>query len=145
MQRKILSEIFGMKALNSRFSSSFCFASVRPLTGEAGEGDHDMYTDVPKPRRTKSERKPYPTPMKILIQRAKEEREARKIQPCRMLEEPPDNGLLIPELVDVAHQVYRAREFLVLGLSKLVNAISIQRCRYDPFVCTVQFFYSFFG
>ncbi|PQQ05319.1 APO protein 3 mitochondrial [Prunus yedoensis var. nudiflora] len=77
-----------------------------------------------------SERKPYPTPMKVLIQRAKEEKEARKAQPCRMLEEPPDNGLLVPELVEVAHQVYRARQSVLFGLSKLLQVVPVQRCRF---------------
>ncbi|PQQ04633.1 APO protein 3 mitochondrial [Prunus yedoensis var. nudiflora] len=76
-----------------------------------------------------SKRKPYPTPMKVLIQRAKEEIEARKAQPCRMLEEPPDNGLLVPKLVEVAHQVYRARQSVLFGLSKLLQVVLVQRCR----------------
>ncbi|KVH91761.1 APO domain-containing protein, partial [Cynara cardunculus var. scolymus] len=92
-------------------------------------GDH-LYADIPKPAKSKSERKPYLTPMKILVRRAKQEREARKAQPCKLLEEPPGNGLLVPELVGVAHQVYRARESVLLGLSKLVKAIPVLRCRH---------------
>ncbi|KAI3799776.1 hypothetical protein L1987_35079 [Smallanthus sonchifolius] len=100
-------------------------------TIEAPDGDNDhLYADIPKPAKSKSERKPYPTPMKILVQRAKQEREARKAQPCKLLEEPPENGLLVPELVGVAHQVYRARESILLGLSKLVNVIPVLRCRH---------------
>lgn len=89
------------------------------------------YSDVPKPSRSKSERKPYVTPMKVLIARAKAEREARKAQPCRVLEEPPDNGLLVPELVEVAHCVYRARRSLLSGLSQLVRVIPVWRCGYS--------------
>ncbi|KAF2311637.1 hypothetical protein GH714_025431 [Hevea brasiliensis] len=89
-----------------------------------------LYSDIPKPRRDKSQRKPLPTPMKLLIQRAKQEKEARRAQPCRMLEHPPDNGLLVPELVEVAHQVYRARQSLLSGLAKLVKVIPVQRCRF---------------
>ncbi|XP_076925954.1 APO protein 3, mitochondrial-like [Bidens hawaiensis] len=98
-------------------------------TTDAPDGDYDhLYADIPKPAKSKSERKPYPTPMKVLVQRAKQEREARKLQPCKLLEEPPDNGLLLPELVGVAHQVYRARELILLGLSKLVNVVPVLRC-----------------
>uniref|UniRef100_A0A5B7BXR0 APO domain-containing protein n=1 Tax=Davidia involucrata TaxID=16924 RepID=A0A5B7BXR0_DAVIN len=136
-QRKILREILHLKALNCPINpkSGFYLTSGRTLTaglGLGGEGDDDdpLYADVPRPRRTKSERKPYPTPMKVMIRRAKEERAARKAQPCRILEEPPDNGLLVPELVDVAHRVYRARESLLLGISKLIHVIPVQRCRY---------------
>ena len=89
--------------------------------------------DIQKPAKSKYERKPYPTPMKILVRRAKKEKEARKAEPCKLLEEPPENGLLVPELVDVAHQVYRARESVVLGLSKLVKSIQVLRCRYKSF------------
>ncbi|XP_049932530.1 APO protein 3, mitochondrial-like isoform X2 [Nymphaea colorata] len=88
-----------------------------------------VYVDLPRPARDKSERKPYPTPMKVLIQRAKMEKEARKLNPCRTLE-PPDNGLLIPEFVPIAHQVYKARTNLLDGLSKLLNVVDVKRCRF---------------
>ncbi|XP_031498336.1 APO protein 3, mitochondrial isoform X2 [Nymphaea colorata] len=87
------------------------------------------YVDLPRPARDKSKRKPYPTPMKVLIQRAKLEKEARKLNPCRTLE-PPDNGLLIPEFVPIAHQVYKARTNLLDGLSKLLNVVDVKRCRF---------------
>lgn len=130
MHRKALSDAFHTKALSFRFSPKSCCNSLRTVTLEAGEGHDHMYKDVPQSPKSKSERKPYITPMKILIQRAKVEKEARKAQPCRMLEERPDNGLLVPELVNIAHQVYRSREILLSGLSKLVKRIPVQRCRY---------------
>ncbi|KAL9239399.1 hypothetical protein vseg_013728 [Gypsophila vaccaria] len=96
-----------------------------------GEETHDdSYTDLPEPRKGKSMRKPYPTPMKILIQRAKEEKELMKLNPCRVLEHPPDNGLLVPELVEVSKQVYWARESLLIGISKLLHFIPVLRCRF---------------
>ncbi|GAB2281081.1 hypothetical protein Dimus_015690 [Dionaea muscipula] len=96
--------------------------------GGGGQADDPLYSDVPKTRRSKLERKPYPTPMKVLIRRAKEEKKMRKANPCRVLEHPPENGLLVPELIDVAHQVYRARESLLLGISKLVRLVPVLRC-----------------
>ncbi|KAK9120636.1 hypothetical protein Syun_018253 [Stephania yunnanensis] len=111
--------------------SSFSVTSSRTLTTHIINDDNPLYADVPKPCKTKSERKPYPTPMKILIRRAKEQRESRKAEPCKMLEHAPENGLLVPELIEVAHQVYRARDLLLDGLSKLVNvAIPVKRCRF---------------
>jgi len=89
------------------------------------------YVDVPRPGR-KWERKPYVTPMKVLIRRAKEERQARRENPCRVLEHPPDNGLVVPHLVDVAHRVHAARKGLLDGLTRLVEgegAIPVKRCR----------------
>ncbi|XP_057978095.1 APO protein 3, mitochondrial [Malania oleifera] len=130
MQRRIVSHI-SLKGLQCQLSQKNFYISTRMLNlGAEGWVDDPLYADVPKPRRRKSERKPYPTPMKLLIRRAKAEREARKAQPCRMLEEPPDNGLLVPELVHVAHRVYQARESLLLGLSKLIEVIPVKRCRF---------------
>lgn len=118
--------------LHFRLKQRFFYSSEKPrFPPPSGDPDDDpLYSDVPKPRRDKSERKPYPTPMKVLIQRAKEEKELRKTQPCRVLENPPENGLLVPELVAVAHRVYRARESLVSGISELTKVVRIQRCRF---------------
>lgn len=114
--------------------------SVRPLGAGARwfhgsrepQGEEVPYADVPRPGR-KWERKPYVTPMKVLIRRAKEERRTRQESPCRVLEHPPDNGLLVPHLIKVAHQVHSARESLLHGLTKLVKgeaAIPVKRCRF---------------
>lgn len=108
-----------------------CYNKETENTEEIEEGENFPYADVPKPAK-KWERKPYPTPMKVLIQKAKEEKQARQENPCRLLKHAPDNGLLVPDLIEVAHQVYNARESLLRGLSKLVNgdaAIPIKRCR----------------
>lgn len=111
-------------------------AGTRWLHGTGGrelkeEEETVPYADVPRPGR-KWERKPYVTPMKVLIRRAKEERRIRKENPCRVLEHPPDNGLLVPHLVKVAHRVYADRERLLDGLTKLVEgepAVPVKRCR----------------
>lgn len=104
--------------------------------GRTGASEEDEaavpYVDVPRPGR-KWERKPYVTPMKVLIRRAKEERQTRRENPCRMLEHPPDNGLVVPHLVDVARRVHAAREGLLGGLTRLVEgegAIPVKRCRF---------------
>lgn len=126
MHRRLVSRFSHLKKLYCQFDHAVCLATQRILNPVAD--DDPPYADVPKPRRNKSERKPYPTPMKTLIRRAKEEREARKSQPCRLLEHPPENGLLVPELVEVAHRVHRARESLLFGVSKLLQVIPLQRC-----------------
>lgn len=103
-------------------------------SGRTGASEEDEaavpYVDVPRPGR-KWERKPYVTPMKVLIRRAKEERQARRENPCRVLEHPPDNGLVVPHLVDVARRVHAAREGLLGGLTRLVEgAVPVKRCRF---------------
>ncbi|GLU20812.1 hypothetical protein SLE2022_369940 [Rubroshorea leprosula] len=132
MQRKsLISELFRLQNLNYGFNQSFFFSSEKThIPSLLADPDDSLYADVPKPQRDKSERKPYPTPMKVLIERAKKEREVRKAQPCRVLEDPPGNGLLVPELVDVAHRVYRARESLLSGVAKLIRVVPVQRCRF---------------
>uniref|UniRef100_A0A6N2LLD2 APO domain-containing protein n=1 Tax=Salix viminalis TaxID=40686 RepID=A0A6N2LLD2_SALVM len=116
--------------LSKRPNLTHFFSTKTPIPLPYGTETNDpSFKDIPKPVRDKSERNPYVTPMKVLIKRAKEEREARKLQPCRMLENPPENGLLVPQLVPVAHQVYEAREALISGISKLVKVIPVQKCR----------------
>lgn len=88
-------------------------------------------SDVPRAGK-KWERKPYPTPMKELIRRAKEKKRDRQETPCRV-EHAPENGLLVPRLIELARQVYNARESLLHGLSKLVesdDAIPVKKCRF---------------
>ncbi|XP_058092908.1 APO protein 3, mitochondrial isoform X2 [Magnolia sinica] len=122
MQRRAFREI-----LRLRISPPF---RCEPYSYSATGTEDARYADVPKPRRRKSERKPYPTPMKVLIRRAKEEKAARKAEPCRILQ-PPENGLLVPELVHVARRVNQARESLLDGLSKLAGVVvPVKRCRY---------------
>lgn len=99
------------------------------VTPFGGETNDPLHTDLPEPRQSKSERKPYPTPMKTLIRRAMEEKELRKSKPCRVLEHPPDNGLLVPELVPMSHHVHWARESLIVGISKLLPFIHVLKCR----------------
>ncbi|KAG2278347.1 hypothetical protein Bca4012_041331 [Brassica carinata] len=131
-RRKRITQISLSVISKTRFSSS----SIKPLTNldfpySKATDDDPLYADVPKPRKDKSERKPYPTPMKELIRRAKEEKELRKSQPCRVLEDPPDNGLLVPELVHVARRVHRCRASLLSGLSAIIHHhVSVHRCRF---------------
>ncbi|CAM8974910.1 unnamed protein product [Rhodiola kirilowii] len=135
MLRTIASEIVRIRTLQqyrrsvpiSRFSSTSQSLTLVDSTNENDDGE-PPYTDVPKPRKNKKERKPYPTPMKVLVKRAKKEKEARMAQPCRLLDKSPDNGLLVPELVHVARRVYQARESLLFGISKLLHVIPVKRC-----------------
>lgn len=127
MLRRVKSQLPSVNSIGCRIIRSCSAASYG---GSPDVADDEVYAELPRPPKSKSERKPYPTSMKLLIQRAKEEKEARKLQPCRILETAPENGLLVPELVGVAHRVYRARGSLLKGLAELVRAIPVQRCRY---------------
>ncbi|KAH0452677.1 hypothetical protein IEQ34_019976 [Dendrobium chrysotoxum] len=133
-----------MKVLQFQINSApFCFQKriflSKVISGymenEEGEEEGEKpYNDVPRPGK-KGKRKPYATPMKVLIRRAKEKKKARQENPCQILEHAPENGLLVPELIEVAHQVHLDRSSLLHGLSKLIEgdpAIPIHRCRFCP-------------
>ncbi|KAL4299787.1 hypothetical protein AHAS_Ahas17G0135800 [Arachis hypogaea] len=78
----ISSEIIShLKRLPHRFNATLSFSSETSPLVAFGDDRESTYSDVPRPCRRKSERKPYVTPMKVLIERAKKEREARKAQP----------------------------------------------------------------
>lgn len=44
--------------------------------------------------------------------------------------EPPKNGLLVPDLVPVAYEVFDAWKLLIKGLSQLLHVIPAYGCRY---------------
>lgn len=116
--------------LYSPFKPGSFSAFIRTISLGAEEVD-PLYANVPTPCRKKSERKPYPTPIKVLIRRAKEEKQARKAEPCKILDEAPGNGLLVPEFVHVAQRVHRARESLLTGLWNLVDVVlPVKSCKY---------------
>lgn len=43
--------------------------------------------------------------------------------------EPPKNGLLVPELIPIAHEVLNAWEGLIRGLAQLLHVIPVHACR----------------
>ncbi|KAM0940196.1 putative APO domain-containing protein [Dioscorea sansibarensis] len=115
-----------------KFQSEFTVFYSSNIKNNEDEDEELVYSDVPRPGK-KGERKPYPTPMKELIRRAKEEKRIRQENPCRMLEHPPENGLLVPDLIEVARQVYHARASLLHSLSLLIDgdtAIPVKKCRF---------------
>lgn len=88
------------------------------------------YVDLPEPLR-KGQRKPLPTPMKVLIRRAKEEKTLNREVDQRVLY-PPENGLLVPELIKVSHEVYKAFITVRHGVSKLLSTLTVHTCRFCP-------------
>ncbi|KMZ70482.1 hypothetical protein ZOSMA_19G00640 [Zostera marina] len=88
--------------LRSFITSSYISKiSVNPFCSSSigGGREEDVCSDVPRPGK-KWERKPYPTPMKTLIRRAKSHKQLQKENPCSIIEKASDNGLLVSELQD---------------------------------------------
>ncbi|KAK6940980.1 APO domain [Dillenia turbinata] len=78
-------------------------------------------------KRKKFERKPLVTGINELKRRARVEKEMRrKVQ--EVVLKPPENGLLIKELVPVAHEVYAAREKLYACIPRVLESIPIYAC-----------------
>ncbi|KAJ0977232.1 hypothetical protein J5N97_012706 [Dioscorea zingiberensis] len=138
--RRLLLQHFGYvnkkRFLKSQSEFTVLYSSNRrnheDVDDDWDEDGELAYSDVPRPGK-KWERKPYPTPMKELIRRAKEQKRDRQENPCRLLEHPPENGLLVPDLIEVAYQVYHARESLLHSLSWLIDgdaAIPVKKCRF---------------
>lgn len=81
------------------------------------------------PRNLKmSERKPLVTSFNELKRQARRKRKERQ-NVHEILLQPPENGLLVKQLIPIAHQVYAARSELLSSVSRLVKHIAIYTCR----------------
>ena len=76
----------------------------------------------------KSERKPPVRSFNELKREARlKKKERQKVH--EIILQPPENGLLVEQLVPVAHEVYAARTELLSTVSRLVKYIAIYTCR----------------
>ncbi|CAA6663984.1 unnamed protein product [Spirodela intermedia] len=112
LRRRLLAQASGEERLLVRLAdiASLSSASAEsPCGGGGGGGEEEApYADVPR-RGRRWERKPYPTPVKELVRQAKAERRARLANPCRVIEHPPDNGLLVADLSPFCEEVHVGR------------------------------------
>lgn len=84
----------------------------------------DLPADMPK-----TKKKPFPIPVKELRRAARERQKNKKGRPRRPIG-PPKNGLLVPELIPVAHKVFEARTKLVNGVAELLKVVLVHACRH---------------
>ena len=84
-------------------------------------------TELPR-KLKKMERKPWVTNINELKRIGRAERKERQMVRERILQ-PPENGLLVKELIPVAHRVYAARTELFACVSKVAQSIAIYSCR----------------
>ncbi|KAJ0020313.1 hypothetical protein Pint_32696 [Pistacia integerrima] len=75
----------------------------------------------------KNERKPLVTSINELKRLARREKKQRQMVKEKILR-PPENGLLVKELIPIAHEVYAARSELFASVSKIVESISVYTC-----------------
>lgn len=83
--------------------------------------------DLP-PILPKNKKKPYPIPFKEIKQAGREDRKLAHMGIEKPLE-PPKNGLLVPDLVPVAYEVFDAWKLLIEGLAQLLHVIPAHGCR----------------
>lgn len=76
----------------------------------------------------KKKKKPYPIPFKKIRQAAKHDKKLAQMGIEKPLE-PPQNGLLVPELIPVAYEVLDAWKVLIKGLAQLLHVIPVHGCR----------------
>jgi len=83
--------------------------------------------EMPK-KLNKFERKPLVTSFNELKREARlKKKERQKVH--EIVLQPPENGLLVKNLIPVAHEVFAARRELLSCVSRLVNYTAIYVCR----------------
>lgn len=87
---------------------------------------HPQNTDLP-PILPKNKKKPYPIPLKKILQVSRADKKLAEMGIEKPLE-PPKNGLLVPDLVPVAYEVVDAWKILIKGLSQLLHVIPVHAC-----------------
>ncbi|KAL4569766.1 hypothetical protein LXL04_025409 [Taraxacum kok-saghyz] len=83
-------------------------------------------TDLP-PQLPKQKKKPFPIPLKKILQTARADKKLAEKGIEKPLD-PPKNGLLVPELVPIAYEVLDAWKLLIKGLSQLLHVIPVHAC-----------------
>lgn len=99
------------------------FASLNARAYTADEDAEPQNSNLPR-RLPKDKKKPYVVPPKrggFLANKGPK-------KPLEDISFPPGNGLLVPELIPVAHAVYEARETLLQLVAKLMEEIPAKAC-----------------
>lgn len=95
----------------------------RPIKKKEGPPQN---VDLP-PVLPKDKKKPYPIPLKVITKRARADKKLAQLGVEKPLE-PPKNGILVPELIPVAHEVLDAWKHLIKGLAQLLHVIPVYAC-----------------
>lgn len=91
-------------------------------------------SDLPR-KLKKNERKPWVTHITELKRIARQEKKEKQMVNEKILR-PPENGLLVKELVPIAHEVYAAQKELFACASRVAKRFAIYTCR-----CVLVFIY----
>lgn len=75
----------------------------------------------------KNKKKPYPIPLKKILQAARADKKLAQKGIEKPLQ-PPKNGVLVPELVPVAYEVLDAWKILINGVAQLLHVVPVHAC-----------------
>lgn len=84
--------------------------------------------DLP-PVLPKKQKKPFPVPIKKILQAGRAEKKLAQMGIERRLE-PPKNGIIVPELVPVARNLLGSWKLLIKGVAQLMHVIPVYGCKY---------------
>lgn len=85
----------------------------------------------------KKKKKPFPIPIKEILQAARADKKLAQMGIEKHLE-PPKNGLLVPKLVPVAHEVINAWKDLIRGVAQLLHVVPVHACSECPEIHIAQ-------
>ncbi|KAI7739915.1 hypothetical protein M8C21_029317 [Ambrosia artemisiifolia] len=87
---------------------------------------HPQNTELP-PILPRNKKKPYPIPLKQILQTSRADKKLAEMGIEKPLE-PPKNGILVPDLIPVAYDVLDAWKNLIKGLSQLLHVVPVHAC-----------------
>ncbi|CAI9108229.1 OLC1v1007790C1 [Oldenlandia corymbosa var. corymbosa] len=82
--------------------------------------------DLP-PSLPRNKKKPYPIPLKKILEAARADKKLADLGIEKPLE-PPKNGLLVPDLIPIAYEVLDAWKILIKGLAQLLHVVPVHAC-----------------
>lgn len=113
----------------SRFRTGiFCCGYKRPYH-RRGMKKHEILPqneDLP-PILPKKKKKPYPIPIKKILEAARADKKLAEMGIEKPLE-PPRNGILVPDLIPVAYEVVDAWKVLIRGIAQLLHVVPVHAC-----------------
>lgn len=89
--------------------------------------EYPQNVDLP-PVLPKRKKKPFAIPIEKMIQAARKDRKLAERGIEKPLK-PPENGILVPQLIPVAYEVSDAWKSLIKGLAQLLHVIPVYGCR----------------
>ncbi|KAG8644841.1 APO protein 1, chloroplastic isoform X1 [Manihot esculenta] len=122
---------FGLQKLQKgipTISRTILYARQKPQKDPTGkkQQSYPQNVDLP-PILPKKKKKPYPIPFMLIKKAARRDKKLAEMGIEKPLE-PPKNGLLVPDLIPVAHEVLDAWKVLIKGVAQLLHVIPVYGC-----------------